>query len=137
MVSGFSGIDLIDYRAYSCQSLNLLIESGNFTYDAPVHFVMSAICWQLEHSVDVAVTAEFVWNYRTNIETWNDPPAKFVLNGPFAEGACGSTLLPNQEPLHWRIRDVRPPTSYVVEMYLDGASLCFEWYFDALTEHLT
>lgn len=92
---------------------------------------------QLEYSVDVGVTPEFAWKHRTNIANWNDPPAKFVLDGPFIAGSRGTTLLPGQEPLHWIVKEVRPPDSFVLEMQLDRAVLTFEWSFDALSEHST
>ena len=93
--------------------------------------------WLLEHSVEAEVTSEFAWKYRTNIANWNDPPAKFVLDGPFIAGARGMTLLPDQPPLQWTLRQVRPPKSFVIEMQLDGAVLTFEWWFEALSEHRT
>lgn len=92
----------------------------------------SGILWQLEHSVEADVTPEFAWTYRTDIVNWNDPPAKFVLDGPFSAGSRGITLLPEQEPLHWISREVQPPKSFVIEMQLDGAMLTFEWCFEPL-----
>jgi hypothetical protein len=87
---------------------------------------------QLSHSVEVNVTPAFAWSYRTDIATWNDPPARFTLEGRFENGARGTTLLPGQDPLYWHIRDVKPGESFVVEMQLDRATLCFEWYFEEL-----
>ena len=98
---------------------------------------MSDISLQLEHSVEVEVSPEFAWKHRTDISNWNDPPARFVLDGPFVAGSRGTTLLPDQQPLHWRIREVRAPNSFVLEMQLDRAVLTFEWSFDALSEHIT
>jgi hypothetical protein len=98
---------------------------------------MNGIVLQLEHSIDVEVSPEFAWRYRTDIATWNDPPANFVLDGPFIAGARGTTLLPGQEPLRWSIREVRPVGSFVLEMQLDRAMLTFEWCFNALSEHRT
>ena len=93
---------------------------------------MSKIALQLTHSVEADVSLAFAWQYRTNIATWNDPPATFDLDGPFATGTQGTTLLPGQEPLRWLIRDVRPGESFVIEMPLDRASLTFEWRFQEL-----
>lgn len=87
---------------------------------------------QLSHSVEVNVTPAFAWNYRTDIVTWNDPPAKFTLGGPFENGARGTTLLPGQDRLYWHVRDVKPDESFVVEMQLDRATLRFEWRFEEL-----
>lgn len=98
---------------------------------------MSEIALQLEHSVEADVSPPFAWSFRIDVANWNDPPAKFALDGPFAAGSRGTTLLPGQAPLHWYIRDVQPGKSFIVEMQLDRASLSFEWHFDALSEHRT
>ena len=98
---------------------------------------MSRIVLQLEHSVEVEVTAEFAWKHRTNIANWNDPPARFALDGAFVAGSRGTTVLPGQEPLYWSIREVRPLTTFVLEMQLDKALLRFEWRFDTLSEQRT
>jgi hypothetical protein len=66
---------------------------------------------QLEHSVEADVSPSFAWNWRTDVKNWDDPPARFQLDGPFARGSSGTTVLPGQAPLHWRIRDVQPGRS--------------------------
>jgi hypothetical protein len=99
--------------------------------------MMSGIALQLEHSVEAEVNPRFAWNYRTDISTWNDPPAQFVLDGPFIAGARGTTLLPGQESLRWSVQEVRPPDLFVLRMDLDGAMLTFEWRFEALSERRT
>jgi hypothetical protein len=91
----------------------------------------------LEHSVEAEVSLEFAWKYRTDIATWNDPPATFLLEGPFIAGSCGTTLMPGQQPLHWNIREVQPLQAFILEMQLDGALLTFEWRFDSLSRHRT
>jgi hypothetical protein len=93
---------------------------------------MSEIALQLEYSVEADVSPDFAWQFRTDVANWNDPPASFVLDGPFEAGSCGTTLLPGQEPLHWRIREVLPAKSFVLELQLDRAMLTFEWSFDDL-----
>jgi hypothetical protein len=98
---------------------------------------MSGIALQLEHTVEADVTAEFAWKYRTDIATWNDPPARFALDGAFIEGSRGTTELPEQQPLHWKVREVQPSNSFVLEMELDRAIITFEWRFDALSEQRT
>lgn len=92
---------------------------------------------QLEHSVEADVSPSFAWNWRTDVKNWDDPPARFQLDGPFASGSCGTTVLPGQAPLHWRIRDVQPGRSFVIEMPLDQAVLSFEWRFDAVADRRT
>jgi hypothetical protein len=43
---------------------------------------MKNIACQLEHSVEAEVSPSFAWNWRTDIENWDDPPAQFQLDGP-------------------------------------------------------
>jgi len=98
---------------------------------------MSEIALQLEYSVEADVSPAFAWQFRTDVATWNDPPAEFALHGPFEEGSRGTTLFPGQEPLHWRIARVQSGESFVLEMPLDRATLTFEWRFAALSEGRT
>ena len=98
---------------------------------------MSEIAWRLKYSVETDATPAFAWRFRTEVANWNDPPARFALDGPFETGSCGTTLFPGQAPLHWRITDVKPGTSFVVAMRLDQAMLEFEWRFDELPGYRT
>ena len=91
----------------------------------------------LEYSVEADVSPAFAWRFRTDIANWNDPPAEFAIDGPFEEGSCGTTRLPGQEPLHWRVAKVQPGESFVLVMQLDRATLAFEWRFDVLAERRT
>jgi hypothetical protein len=91
----------------------------------------------LEHSIAIDVSASFAWAFRTDISTWNDPPATFALDGPFGEGARGTTLLPGQEPITWWIRDLHPGRSFAIDMPLDGANLRFEWHIGSLGKRKT
>jgi hypothetical protein len=91
----------------------------------------------LEHSVDAAVSPAFAWSFWTDVANWDDPPAQFALDGPFADGSQGTTRLPGREPLRWRIRDVQSGRSAAIDMPLDRATLSFEWRFDALPDGTT
>jgi len=91
----------------------------------------------LEHSIEADVSPAFAWTFRTDITTWSDPLATFQLDGPFAEGSRGLTLMPGQEPLAWWIRDVRHGHSFAIEMPLDHATLRFEWHLGAVSERRT
>src|SRR3954467_10313656 len=104
---------------------------------------MNDVVCQVEHSVAVPVSPAFAWDWRTDVRNWDDPPAQFQLDGPFAAGSWGATRppgpggpprLPGQEPLRWVIRDVRPGRSFVIEMPLDRAALSFEWRFEAVSD---
>ena len=90
------------------------------------------VAWEIAHSVDANASPAFAWTYMTNIANWDDPPAEFELDGPFAVGSRGTTRMPGQEPRHWRVREVIPMTSYTFEFALDGAAMSFEWRFDGL-----
>jgi hypothetical protein len=98
---------------------------------------MNDIACALEHSIEVAVTPAFVWDWRTDVRNWDDPPATFTLEGPFTVGSWGTTLFPEGEPLRWQIREVWPGRSFIIDMPLDGATLSFEWRFDGLSERRT
>jgi hypothetical protein len=98
---------------------------------------MAEIAYQLQHSVEVEASLDFVWAWQTDVKNWDDPPAQFQLDGPFTSGASGSTLLPGQPSLRWRIREARAPKSYIIDMSLDRATCSFEWQFDALSERRT
>jgi hypothetical protein len=98
---------------------------------------MSDIALQLEYSIEVEVGPAFAWQFRTDVSNWNDPPAQFALDGPFEAGSRGTTQLPGQEVLHWRIREVRHGESFVTDMELDRATLTFEWYFDRVSDDRT
>jgi hypothetical protein len=98
---------------------------------------MQNIAWQLEESVEAEVSPSFAWNWRTDIQTWDDPPAQFQLEGPFVSGSWGTTLLPGRDPLRWQIRDVRPGRAFVIDMPLDRALLSFQWSFAAVSNRRT
>ena len=98
---------------------------------------MSQLAWELMHSVETEATPAFAWTYMTNVANWDDPPAEFELEGPFAAGSRGTSRLPGQEPLQWHIQEVSPTRSYRIEALLDGAYLSFEWGFDELADGRT
>jgi hypothetical protein len=98
---------------------------------------MNELALRLEHSVDVDVSPGFAWRFRTDVANWDDPPARFTLEGAFAAGSWGTTVLPGQAPVHWRIADVRPYESFLIEVQLDGATLTFEWRFQGLSPRRT
>jgi hypothetical protein len=98
---------------------------------------MSDIALVLEESIEVEVGPTFAWNYRAEVSNWNNPPATFMLNGPFAAGSQGETPVPEQSPWVWWIRDVHTGRSFATEMALDRAMLRFEWLLGAGTRGTT
>jgi hypothetical protein len=87
--------------------------------------------------VEVEASLDFVWAWQTDIRNWDDPPARFHLDGPFVAGTSGSTILPEQRSIAWRIREAHPPSGYIIDMPLDRATCSFEWQFDRLSERRT
>jgi len=77
-------------------------------------------CWQFQRSVDCNVPRQFAWNYWTNIANWNDPPASFHLDGPFANGSRLTTTLPDQI-LQSVIRHVIADHEAIIEMLKPAA----------------
>lgn len=98
---------------------------------------MSEVAWELAHSVETDATPAFAWSYMTSVANWDEPPAEFELDGPFAAGSRGTTRMPGQEPRHWHIQEVIPMRSYTIETPLDRAALSFEWRFEALADGRT
>ena len=98
---------------------------------------MTTVPWELTHSVETNASPVFAWNFWTDVTNWDDPPAEFALDGPFAAGSHGATRLPGQEPLRWFLREVTPPNAATIEMSLDGAALSFEWRFVGIADGRT
>jgi hypothetical protein len=98
---------------------------------------MTSVAWEITHSVETYASPAFAWQYWTNVTNWDDPPARFELDAPFAAGSYGVTRLPGQEPIHWLIREVNPTKAATIELSLDGAALSFEWRFEGLTDGRT
>jgi len=94
---------------------------------------MSEIVWQIEHTIEADVSATFAWRFWSNVANWDDPPAEFVLDGPFVAGSVGTTRIPGQDPIQWRIRDVLPGACATIEIELDRATASFTFSFKAVS----
>ena len=92
---------------------------------------MSGNVWEFRHSVECAAPREFVWDYWTNPANWDDPPARFEFDGPFAAGTRLTTIQPG-EKLESVIRDVEQGNLALIEMDVAGASVRFRWTFESL-----
>ena len=93
---------------------------------------MRDTAWEIKHSVDSHASRPFAWSYMTNLANWDDPPATFELEGPFAVGTRGKTRMPGQELRRWQLVEVNQLESYVLETELDEAVMAFEWRFDEI-----
>jgi hypothetical protein len=94
---------------------------------------MSEIVWRIEHTLEADVSATFAWNFWSNVANWDDPPAEFILDGPFVAGSIGTTRIPGQDPIRWRIRDVLPGACATIEIELDRATASFTFSFEAVS----
>ena len=97
---------------------------------------MNGPVWEFEYSAECNAPRQFAWRFWTDISNWNDPPAKFDLDGPFEIGARLTTTLPGQT---WYsiIRDLKPEREATIEMQLPDAILSFHWRFEELHEDQT
>lgn len=87
--------------------------------------------WEFEHSLDCSAPRKFCWEYWTDVRKWDDPPARFRIDGPFADGARIRTELPGQTLLSV-VRDVEQGHAATIELGLPNAAFCFHWRFDDL-----
>jgi len=94
---------------------------------------MGEPAWEFQHSIECNAPRRFAWGYWTNVVNWNDPPAKFHLDGPFEAGSRLTTTFPDQT-WHSIIRDVDPGREAIIEMQLPDAVLSFHWRFEDLSE---
>jgi hypothetical protein len=90
----------------------------------------------VEHAVDANVSMTFAWNYWSDVANWDDPPAQFSLDGPFVEGAAGTTRIPGQAPIYWRVRDVVLGRAATIVIPLEGAALQCEWRFEHIANRM-
>ena len=91
---------------------------------------MTLAAWEMERSVEIAASRSFAWGFMSNVSNWDDPPAEFHLDGPFAAGAEGYTRFPGQPAQPWCLSAVQPEEFYTLELALSGATLAFTWRFD-------
>ena len=94
---------------------------------------MEKAVWEFQHSVECNAGRQLAWKYWTNIANWDDPPARFQLDGPFAAGSRLTTILPGQS-LTSLIRDVNPEREATIKMQLEQATLSFHWKFEELSK---
>ena len=95
---------------------------------------MRDVVWQIEHTIEAEVSSRFAWNFWTDVSNWDDPPAEFVLDGPFAAGSIGTTRIPGQDPIRWRIRDVVLGKCATIAIELERATVSFIWRFDPVSD---
>ena len=87
--------------------------------------------WSFEHSVHCRVPREWAWNFWTTVEhSALDADIDSVeIEGPFAPGARGLTRSKSSGGVEWRVADVEPGRSAVLEFPAPGALAVFTWTF--------
>jgi len=89
---------------------------------------MNDVLWEFNHSVECGAPREFAWKYWTNPENWDDPPARFEFDGPFAAGTKLKTLLPGLT-LESLIESVEPGYGATILLAYAKATISFRWRF--------
>src|SRR5262245_31178840 len=97
---------------------------------------MSDVIWEFAHSVECGAPRAFAWGCWTNPENWDDPPARFEFDGPFAVGMRLTTVLPGQR-LESVIREIADEREALIEMEVMGATVQFRWRFEELAAERT
>jgi hypothetical protein len=93
--------------------------------------------WEMRYAAEADADLEFAWNYWSNVRNWDDPPARFELEGAFADGARGSTWVGEELTMHWVVRNVKAGESATIEVQLDGAVMAFTWGLEAIGDGRT
>jgi Polyketide cyclase / dehydrase and lipid transport len=90
------------------------------------------VAWECQRSVEADVPVSFAWQFMADLRNWNDPPAEFTLDGPFANGSRGTTRMPGRPPASWTLRDVEPGRGYTIEggSFLERAQFLVYWRFE-------
>jgi len=88
--------------------------------------------WKFEYAVECEAPRELAWKYWTNPENWDDPPARFEFDGPFAVGTRIKTLLPGQT-LESLIQAVESGREATIQLAYGEARISFAWRFEGVT----
>ena len=75
--------------------------------------------YSFSHSIEADVAPEAIWSLYEDLDTWPLWDADIVdvtRDGPFATGTTGTLTFRGQEPLGYRLADVRPLRSFVDEV---------------------
>ena len=85
--------------------------------------------WTYEHSIETDASPESIWPLYTDVPAWPrwDQGLEWVtLTGPFAAGSTGSLKVPGQDPLPFKVLEVRPMEGFSDETYIPGLAIRFD-----------
>lgn len=87
--------------------------------------------WAFEHIIECGVSAEFAWEFWTNVENWelDSDVVSVELEGPFAMGAKGTTETKSSGRLEWRVAELRPGRA-LLEFPAPGVLARFAYTFE-------
>ena len=88
--------------------------------------------YTFEYGIECPVTREFAWQFWSTVSNWAlDSDVESVeLNGLFASGSCGVTVSRSSGRIEWKLRNVQPEKSAIVEISVPGAKAQFEMIFE-------
>jgi hypothetical protein len=85
--------------------------------------------WTYEHSIETDASPESIWPLYSDVPGWPrwDQGLEWVtLSGSFAAGSTGSLKVPGQDPLPFKVLDVRPREGFSDETYIPGLAIRFD-----------
>ena len=85
--------------------------------------------WTYKHSIESDASPESIWPLYSDVPAWPrwDQGLEWVtLSGPFAAGSTGSLKVPGQDPLPFKVLDVRPREGFSDETYIPGLAIRFD-----------
>jgi hypothetical protein len=88
--------------------------------------------YTFEYGIECPVARGFAWRFWSTVSNWAfDSDVESVeLNGPFASGSHGVTMSRSSGRIEWKLSNVRPEKSAIVEISVPGANAQFEMLFE-------
>ncbi len=82
--------------------------------------------WKFEHTIETEASAKALWSLYSDVSTWTtwDKEIEDVkLNGPFTVGTTGTMKPIGQDPLFFKLVEVRENEGFVDETEIPGAGV--------------
>jgi hypothetical protein len=90
--------------------------------------------YTFEYGIECPVARGFACRFWSTVSNWAfDSDVESVeLNGPFASGSHGVTMSRSSGRIEWKLSNIRPEKSAIVEISVPGANAQFEMLFEVL-----
>jgi len=85
--------------------------------------------WTYDHSIETDASPQSIWPLYADVPAWPrwDQGLEWVtLDGPFTAGTTGSLKVPDQDPLAFKLVEVRPLQGFSDETYIPGLVITFD-----------